>query len=116
MELNCFLAGDGTHLRELVHPKNGDGVQGFSLAHAYLEVGEASFPHRLKKSSETYYFLQGNGTINIEGEEFPVEVNNHIVVPANAQQFVKNTGSSRLSFLCIVSPPWAEEEEEVDVR
>ncbi len=109
----CFEAGDLTHLRELLHPAN-DGVQtSFSLAHAYLEAGEKSLPHRLYKSSETYFILEGNGILVMDGSEFVLEPNDTFFVPPNALQSVENTGKTRLSFVCIVSPPWTPDDEVV---
>ncbi len=109
----CFLAGDHTHLRELLHPKSCDAETLFSLAHAYLKVGEKSLSHRLKNSSETYFILEGTGEITIEGETFSISKNDTAFVPPNAYQWVRNTGNVPLSFLCIVSPPWSAENEEV---
>lgn len=109
----CFLAGDLTRLRELLHPANDVVQTSFSLAHAYLEVGENSLPHRLTTSSETYFILEGNGIISVDEKEFVLEGNDTFFVPPNALQSVKNTGETRLSFLCIVSPPWSPEDEVV---
>ncbi len=112
-EKDCFLAGDHTHLRELLHPANHHGGTLFSLAHAYLETGEASLPHLLRSSSETYYFLEGEGEINIDGKKFSISKGDTVFVPANAAQWVKNTGVTRLVFLCVVCPPWRADDEEV---
>ena len=109
----CFLAGDRSYLRELLHPKNDEVVVDFSLAHAYVEVGEATLPHRLTESSETYFILEGNGEISIDGEIFSVEKYDTVYVRSGALQLVKNTGNSKLEFICIVSPPWSAATEEV---
>ncbi|MEM6963706.1 MAG: cupin domain-containing protein [Bacteroidota bacterium] len=108
-----FLAGDRTRLKEVLHPTNDQLHLGFSLAHAYLNVGEKSLPHRLAHS-ETYYFLQGEGIIYVAGAEKTVEKNDVVYVAPNAEQYVVNTGKDRLEFLCIVSPPWSAETEEID--
>ncbi|MCU0348515.1 MAG: cupin domain-containing protein [Saprospiraceae bacterium] len=105
------MAGDLTHLREILHPANDAVNTMFSLAHAFLESGEKSLPHRLVKSTETYFILSGQGEIWVDGQATPLEVGDTFFVAPNALQFVKNMGSERLSFLCIVSPPWSEEDE-----
>lgn len=110
---NCFSAGDNTWLRELLHPVNDSIKSNFSLAHAYLEAGECSLPHRLISSSETYFILEGEGTISINDKSYPLSKFDTIYVPSNAVQSVKNTGSKRLEFLCIVSPPWSAHDEEI---
>ena len=62
-----FLAGDHTHLKEVLHPSNDSLALNFSLAHAYLKVEEQSLPHRLSHS-ETYFILDGFGEIYLDGK------------------------------------------------
>jgi mannose-6-phosphate isomerase-like protein (cupin superfamily) len=112
-ELTAFSAGDDTILKEVWHSKNDDIDLPYSLAHAYLDEGDASLPHILHKSEETYIFLSGSGEIIIDDQVLNVKTGSTVIVPKGANQYVKNTGSERLVFLCIVSPPWNEEEEEV---
>ena len=111
--IEAFEAGDKTILREVIHPKNDAIELPYSLAHAYLELGEASLPHVLSKSEETYYFLEGEGRLFIEEEEVMVKKGSVVMVPKGARQYLKNTGKKRLIFICIVSPPWTASEEEV---
>ncbi len=108
-----FLAGDHTHLKEVLHPSNDSLALNFSLAHAYLKVGEQSLPHRLKHS-ETYYILAGNGEIHLDGKMQTIEKGDIIYVPENVEQYVKNKGKINLTFLCIVSPPWTPETEIIE--
>jgi len=108
-----FEAGDETVLKEVLHPKNGDGDLPFSLAHAYLPPGGKSLPHRLTKSEETYTILKGTGRVEVEGKMFEIQEGSVFIVPKNALQSVENTGKENLVFYCIVSPPWNEGEEEI---
>jgi mannose-6-phosphate isomerase-like protein (cupin superfamily) len=108
-----FLAGDHTVLREVLHPKNDKIDLSYSLAYAKIEPGKKSLPHRLTKSSELYYFLEGKGKITVEGKTTKIQKSDIFLVPENAEQFVENTGEKDLEFLCIVSPPWNEAEETV---
>lgn len=108
-----FLAGDHTHLKEVLHPSNDSLALNFSLAHAYLKVGEQSLPHRLMHA-ETYYILAGFGEIYLNGKMQPVEKGDIIYVPENVEQYVKNKSNVDLTFLCIVSPPWTPETEIIE--
>ncbi len=108
-----FLAGDHTHLKEVLHPSNDQLALNFSLAHAYLNVGENSLPHRLSHS-ETYYILEGQGEIYLNGKMQTIEKGDIIYVPKNVEQYVKNKGEVNLTFLCIVSPPWSPETEIIE--
>ena len=110
-----FLAGDLTHLKEVLHPANDQLKLNFSLAHAHLKVGEQSLPHRLFHS-ETYYVLDGIGEIYIDNKMQNIEKGDLIYVQANAEQYVKNNGKIDLIFLCIVSPPWTPETEIIDEK
>lgn len=112
-EVAEFLAGDHTLLKELLHPANEGLELPYSLAQARLQPGAASLPHQLKKSSELYYFLEGQGTLHVEGIAHPVTAGSVALVPAGATQHLVNTGTRQLSFLCIVSPPWREADEQV---
>ena len=49
-----FLAGDHTHLKEVLHPSNDSLALNFSLAYAYLKIGEQSLHHRVMHSETTY--------------------------------------------------------------
>lgn len=107
-----FVAGDGTHLREILHPAQSPADIPFSIAHASVKPGEASQPHTLR-GSEVYYILSGTGIMHINGEQAEVAPNTAIYVPPNAAQHIENTGSEDLVFLCIVHPAWRAEDEEM---
>lgn len=115
-DVASFLAGDLTDLQELIHPKNDDVQLPFSMAFAKLSTGKSSLPHRLKTSSEVYFILGGRGKLYIDEIEFEVSEGGTALVPANALQWISNTGNSELSFLCIVSPPWNKEDEWVEIQ
>jgi mannose-6-phosphate isomerase-like protein (cupin superfamily) len=111
---HLFTAGDRTHLRELLHPKDEPACTNrFSIAHAFLRQGEASLPHRLKTSSETYYILAGRGEMHIAGEKEEVGEGQAVFIPPGAVQWIENTGEGDLVILAVVDPAWREEDEEV---
>jgi mannose-6-phosphate isomerase-like protein (cupin superfamily) len=107
-----FTAGDGSILRELLHPKKADLQIGYSLAYARVAAGQETKPHKLK-SSEVYYIISGNGLMHIDEETFEVRAETAIYIPPGAKQYIENTGKSELKFLCIVDPAWREEDEEI---
>lgn len=107
-----FIAGDDTILRELLHPDKADIKLRYSLAHAVVKPGKTSLPHRLK-TSEVYYLLEGEGNMYIDNERARVHPGQTIYIPPGATQYIQNTGSSDLKFLCIVDPAWRIHDEEV---
>lgn len=107
-----FIAGDGTLLRELLHPDKQSIELRYSLAHAIVPVGQTSIPHSLA-TSEVYYILSGHGEMHINEETQRVEPGDTIYIPPNARQFIHNSGTDPLVFICIVDPAWRKEDETV---
>ncbi|MDO4560527.1 MAG: cupin domain-containing protein [bacterium] len=109
-----FTAGDRCELAEVLHPRNlALPYSSYSLAHAHIEAGGRTLPHRLVKSSETYVILSGKAVLHIDGESIVLEAGSCVAVPPGAEQFVVNGEEERLEFLCIVTPPWSAGDEEV---
>ena len=109
-----FRAKDGTDICERLHPDREEGISmGYSLAHAVLGPGGASAPHRLKSSSEVYFILEGRGWMEIDGESAEVAAGQAVYIPPGSVQHIENVGGGPLLFLCLVSPPWREEDEEL---
>ena len=108
-----FLAGDGTFLKELLHPKNEHLDLNYSVAYAALAAGQTSLPHVLQEQSELYIFLSGQGQMQVGEEQVIVGAQELVLVPAGVKQAVRNTGEEDLTFLCIVHPPWKEADEKI---
>lgn len=107
-------AGDGTRLRELLHPSRDKFFRGrYSLAWASLASGKKSLPHRML-TSEVYYILKGTGRMTVNADTRTVRASHTIYIPSGALQWIENTGKSTLEFLCIVDPAWRKEDEEID--
>ena len=108
-----FLAGDSTHLRELLHPDKAPLALRYSLAHAVVRPGETSFRHRLR-TSEVYYILEGEGLMRIGAESARVSPGQAVYIPPGEVQWIENVGAVDLRFLCIVDPAWRPEDEVVE--
>lgn len=111
---NCqeFIAGDGSILRELLHPEKTDLQIRYSLAYAKITAGQKTKPHTLK-ASEVYYIIDGYGLMHIGEGSFEVGPECAVYIPPRARQYIENTGDSDLKFLSIVDPAWREEDEEI---
>ena len=107
-----IIAGDGSILRELLHPGKADLQIRYSLAHAKVPPGQTTKPHRLKMS-EVYYVIEGHGLMHVDDESCEVGPECAIYIPPGSKQYIENTGNSDLKFLCIADPAWREEDEEV---
>ena len=107
-----FIAGDGTILRELLHPDKQPLKLRYSLAHAVVPIGQTSTPHSLI-TSEVYYILSGLGEMHIDDELQIVEAGDTVYIPPLARQFIRNSGVEPLVFMCIVDPAWRKQDETV---
>jgi len=107
-----FIAGDGSILREFLHPAKADLQIRYSLAHAKVMPGQATKPHKLK-ASEVYYILEGYGLMHIDEKSFKVTSDCAIYTPPKSTQYIENIGNTDLKFLCIVDPAWRKEDEKV---
>ncbi len=107
-----FKAGDGCTLREMLHPDKADLTLRYSLAHATVEVGQTTSPHRLK-TSEVYYILQGQGRMHVNDRADEVGPNDTVYIPPLARQYIENLGPEPLVFICLVDPAWRVEYEEI---
>lgn len=110
-----FIAGDGTSLREILHPFKENLKFRYSLAYAQLNAGGKSKPHRLK-TSEVYYILQGRGIMHIDDKKMHVMKTDTVYIKPGRVQYIENAGNSDLRFLCIVDPAWRVEDEEVFIK
>lgn len=109
-----FRAMDNTLLCELLHPERVGLDLPYSIAHAVLQPGETSIPHRLKTSAEVYFILEGAGEMHIDCETSPVRAGQAILIPPGSWQHIRNSGDFDLKILCLVSPGWRAEDEETD--
>jgi mannose-6-phosphate isomerase-like protein (cupin superfamily) len=108
-----FKAFDNTNLCELLHPGRDGPDLPYSIAHARMEPGASSLPHRLKTSSEVYFILEGEGEMHIDSEQAEVRTGQVVLIPPGSWQHIRNTGGVDLKFLCIVHPLWRAEDEEI---
>lgn len=112
-DIESFIAGDETIIREWLHPKNDRVDISYSIAFAEVSPGTASLRHILKTSSEVYIILEGEGIAHIGGETQAVKRGDLVLIPAGKEQFIENTGTDNLRFICVVSPPWSKDDEVV---
>lgn len=108
---NCeFINATGVSLCELMHPgrmENNPGVN-YSIAYVVVNPGEKSLSHGFF-NPETYYVLEGTGTIYIDDVPVPLSKEKLILVPANEIQYLENRENSPLFLLAIDQPPWKAE-------
>ncbi len=62
---------------------------------------ETGFLHTHKNHEELYFFLNGKGEFQVDGEVFPVEEGSVVRVAPNGRRSVRNNGKEPLVMLCV---------------
>jgi len=107
-EARPAAAVDMSQIRELLHPARDGTDLAYSLAHALVRAGASTHPHALTHT-EVYYILEGRGVVHVGAESQRVRAGHAVYIPPGETQWIENTGTAPLAFLCIVSPPWTPE-------
>ena len=102
-----FTTKDGSTIRSILDRTNAP-VQNQSLAEATVPVGQPTQRHYHKLSEELYFILEGEGTMEIDGEQRAVSPGDAILIPPNAWHQI--TASKPLRFLCCCAPPYSHED------
>jgi mannose-6-phosphate isomerase-like protein (cupin superfamily) len=79
-----------------------------SLTYATLAPGASTTPTRLTRQQEIYYFLSGNGKMAAGGETAELYRNIAILMPADLEFVMTNTGSEPLTMYLINEPTPAD--------
>jgi mannose-6-phosphate isomerase-like protein (cupin superfamily) len=107
-----FVAGDGSILREILHPAKANLKLRYSLAHAVVKAGQKTKLHQLR-TSEVYYILSGSGAMHIGDEVRKVGRGDTVYIPPKSRQWIENISKKSLEFICIVDPAWRAEDEKI---
>ena len=99
----AFTTEDGSEIRELLAHRNSS-IRNQSLAEATLRTGQSTRAHFHPKAEEIYYILQGQGLMQISGEERLVVPGDAIAIAPGAPHKISHQGSEDLIFLCCCAP------------
>ena len=102
-----FPTTERCHILEII---NAQDNRDYSLARARVEPGITTTWHRLNDTTEVYYILSGQGTVQL-GEDFmhDVKAGDTVEIPPNTAQRIANTGVEDLVFLCYCTPAFGPE-------
>lgn len=105
----AFTTKDGSTIRELFGSAVG-GSSAQSLAEARLAPGSATERHLHALSEEIYFVLEGEGVIEIDGEEATLKAGDAVVIPPGAAHTIATWGLQELRFLCCCVPPYTHDD------
>jgi mannose-6-phosphate isomerase-like protein (cupin superfamily) len=102
-----FTTKDGSRIRSILDSTNAP-VRNQSLAEATVAAGSSTERHYHILSEEFYFLLEGEGTMEIDGEARSVLAGDAILIPPGAWHQI--TASRRLRFLCCCAPAYSHED------
>src|SRR5579859_5739128 len=70
------------------------------LNEVYVAPGEDLKSHSHYDMEEVFYFLEGEGMMRVEDEEYAVAPGTSFVMPARVEHYLKNTGAAPMRFIC----------------
>ncbi len=108
-EQKPFTTKDGSTIRSILDCANAP-VANQSLAEATLPPNAATERHYHRLSEEFYFILEGNGTMEIDGESKPVTIGDAILIPPGAWHQITADAQSPLKLLCCCAPPYSHED------
>lgn len=106
-EQTPFTTKDGSTIRSILDRANS-AVANQSLAEAALPQGNATDRHYHRASEEIYFILEGEGTMEVDGEVQNVGPGVGILIPPGAWHQI--TARTPLRFLCCCAPPYAHDD------
>ncbi len=102
-----FYTTERCYINELNNRPEGESS---SIARARVEPGVTTQQHSLKGTIERYVILEGEGKVEMGGDEpktvCPLDT---VYIPAGVSQRITNIGNSDLIFLCICTPRFIPE-------
>ena len=106
-EQKAFITADGSTIRSILDATNAP-VEKQSLAEASLPAGGETQRHYHKLSEEIYFILEGEATMEVDGDIGSVGASDAILIPRNAWHQIKAVTDIR--FLCCCAPVYSHED------
>jgi mannose-6-phosphate isomerase-like protein (cupin superfamily) len=103
-----FTTKDGSTIRSILDATNAP-VEKQSLAEAAVPAGGATERHYHRESEEFYFILEGEGTMEVDGQRQDVGPGAAVLIPAGAWHQI-TAAATPLRFLCCCSPPYSHED------
>ncbi|MBI5301197.1 MAG: cupin domain-containing protein [Chloroflexi bacterium] len=68
-----------------------------------VEPGSRSHAAHTHAGVEAFYVFEGQATVEVEGEHYPLNVNESIVVDASVPHGIFNSGATRTRYMVIIA-------------
>ena len=105
-----YVTDERCHILEL---SNSEADDALSIARARVEPGVTTALHRLAGTVERYVIIDGEGAVEIGGDAPQrVVAGDVVMIPADVEQRITNTGPDDLVFLALCTPRFRQENYE----
>ncbi|MCB1090198.1 MAG: cupin domain-containing protein [Verrucomicrobiae bacterium] len=104
-----FTTADGSTIRSILDRTNAP-VANQSLAEASLPAGGATQRHYHRAAEEIYFILDGQGTMEIDGETRKVRPGDGVLIPPGAWHQICADEGTPVRFLCCCAPPYSHDD------
>lgn len=106
-----LITESGEIITELIGKGSLDGEKfNHSLARIVIPPGKSSSAHYHGHSQETYYILQGEGRMDIDGETHLLKPGTACHILPGETHRIENQGVINLEFLAVCAPAWVPED------
>ncbi len=68
-----------------------------------IEPGTSAHPPHMHVGIEAFYVLDGSGSVEVEGESYPLSPNEAILIDPTRLHGLVNTGSTRMRYLVMIA-------------
>ena len=70
-----------------------------------IEAGTRAHPPHTHAGVEAFYVLEGEGTMEVEGESYPLGANEAVVLNPGVIHGLVNTGATKMRYMVITTKP-----------
>lgn len=91
---------NGALKRVLLRHEDVDSPYLMFMNEVYVKPGETITAHQHTDMEEIFYFLEGQGVMEIAGETQPVMPGDRIIVPMQINHVLTNTSDTEMKFVC----------------
>lgn len=100
------IFGGQATLTNLIGEETPQILGNYSLAYVVIPPGNATLPHRLIKSTELIYMIDGVAEIRCDNETVTALGGETVLLPEGVLQSTASVGDGDLCYLSVVQPPY----------
>lgn len=110
-DINLKETPAGERFAVLIGRHNSSGAaKQQTVAMVALSPGKSSDTHFHKEREESYFFVEGFGTADIDGQKVSVKAGDLVFAHAGEKHQFINNGSSDLKYIVFTAPSWVPED------